>query len=40
MPPSVKKTYAKAYLSAKTDAGKESRLAWMIDRLDKKLKPL
>lgn len=40
MSPSIKKTYAKAYLNAKTDAGKESRLAWMIDRLDKNLKPL
>lgn len=40
MPPSVRKTYAKAYFSAKTDAGRASRLAWMIDRLDRNLKPM
>lgn len=40
MSPSVKKTYTKAYLSAKTEAGKKSRLSWMIDRLDKNLKPM
>jgi len=37
---SVKKTYAKAYFDAKTDAGRESRLSWMIDRLNRNLKPM
>ena len=27
MPPSVKKTYTRAYLDAKTDAGREKRIA-------------
>lgn len=40
MSPSVKKTYTKAYLAAKTEAGKESRLTRMIDRLNKNLKPM
>lgn len=40
MPPSVKKTYARAYFDAKTDAGKEKRLAWIIDRLNKNLRPM
>lgn len=40
MPPSVKKTYTRAYFDAKTDAGRDSRLSWMIDRLDKNLKPM
>ena len=40
MSPSVKKTYIKAYLDAKTDAGRESRLAWMVDRLNRNLKPM
>jgi uncharacterized protein YdeI (YjbR/CyaY-like superfamily) len=40
MSPSVKKTYARAYFDAKTDAGREKRLAWMIDRLNKNLKPM
>lgn len=40
MPPSVKKTYTLAYLDAKTDEGRERRLAWMLDRLDKKLRPM
>lgn len=40
MPPSVKKTYTKAYLDAKTDAGREKRLAWIIDRLNQNLKPM
>lgn len=40
MSPSVKKTYTRAYFDAKTDAGRESRLAWMIDRLNKNLKPM
>lgn len=40
MPPSVKKTYARAYLDAKTDAGREKRLAWMVERLNANLKPM
>ena len=40
MPPSVKKTYAKAYLDAKTEAGREKRIAWMVDRLNKNLRPM
>ncbi len=40
MSPSVKKTYTKAYLDAKTDAGREKRIAWMVDRLNKNLKPM
>lgn len=40
MPPSVKKTYARAYFDAKTDAGHKKRLAWIMDRLDKNLKPM
>ena len=37
---SVKKTYVKAYLDAKTDAGREKRIAWMVERLNKNLKPM
>lgn len=40
MPPSVKKTYTKAYLDAKTDAGRASRMLWMVERLNKNLKPM
>lgn len=40
MPPSVQKTYARAYLDAKTAAGREKRLAWMIDRLNRGLRPM
>lgn len=40
MPLSVKKTYTKAYLDAKTDAGREKRITWMVDRLNKNLKPM
>lgn len=40
MPPSVKKTYTRAYLDAKTDAGREKRLAWLVGRLNKNLKPM
>ena len=40
MPPSVKKTYTWAYFDAKTDKGKESRFVWMLERLDKNLKPM
>jgi len=37
---SVKKTYVKAYLDAKTDSGREKRIAWIVDRLNKNLKPM
>lgn len=40
MPPSVKKTYAKAYFAAKTANGRKNRIAWMIYRLNKNLKPM
>lgn len=40
MPLSVKKTYTRAYLDAKTDAGRENRIAWMVDRLNRNLKPM
>lgn len=35
MPPSAEKTYARAYFDAKTDAGKQKRLAWIVDKLNK-----
>lgn len=37
---SVKKIYTRAYLEAKTDAGRDKRIAWMVDRLNKNLKPM
>ncbi len=37
---SVRKTYTRAYFDAKTDAGREKRIAWMVDRLNKNLKPM
>lgn len=37
---SVKKTYTRAYLDAKTDTGRMKRIAWMMDRLMKNLKPM
>ncbi len=40
MPPSVKKTYARAYFDAKTEAGREKRLAWMVGRLDQNQRPM
>lgn len=40
MPPPVKKTYTRAYLDAKTDAGREKRIAWIVDRLHKNMKPM
>lgn len=40
MSPSVQKTYTRAYFDAKTDAGREKRIAWMVDRLNKNLKPM
>ena len=40
MSPSVKKTYTRAYFDAKTEDGRAKRLAWMIGRLEKNLKPM
>jgi uncharacterized protein YdeI (YjbR/CyaY-like superfamily) len=40
MSPSVKRTYTRAFLDAKTDAGREKRLAWIVDRLNRNLKPM
>lgn len=40
MSPSVKKTYARAYYDAKTDSGRVSRMAWMVERLNQNLKPM
>ncbi len=40
MPPSVRKTYARAYWDAKTDAGREKRFSWMLERLNQNLKPM
>ena len=37
---SVKKTYTRAYFDAKTDTGKERRIAWIVDRFNKNLKPM
>lgn len=37
---SVKKTYTRAYFDAKTDVGRKKRVAWMVDRLNKSLKPM
>ena len=40
MPLSVKKTYTRAYFDAKTEAGRQRRIAWMVDRLNKNLRPM
>jgi uncharacterized protein YdeI (YjbR/CyaY-like superfamily) len=40
MSPSVKRTYTRAFLDANTAAGREQRLAWIVDRLNKNLKPM
>ncbi len=40
MPLSLKKTYTRAYFDAKTDAGREKRIAWMTDRLNRNLRPM
>ena len=37
---SVKKTYVKAYSDAKTETGREKRVAWIVGRLNKNLKPM
>lgn len=40
MPASVKKTYTRAYMDAKTDAGRAGRLSWIIERLNENRKPM
>ncbi len=40
MSPSVQRTYTRAYLDAKTESGRAKRLAWMVERLEKNLKPM
>lgn len=40
MSSSVQKTYTRAYLDAKTDAGRAKRFSWMVKRLNKNLKPM
>lgn len=40
MSPSVRRTYARGYYAAKTEAGRAKRLAWMVERLNKNLKPM
>lgn len=40
MSPSVKKTYTRAYFDAKTEDGRKRRLSWIIERLEKNLKPM
>ena len=40
MPVSVRKTYARAFFDAKTEAGRKKRMAWMVDRLNKNLRPM
>lgn len=37
---SVKKTYTRVYLDAKTDEGRAKRLSWIVERLNKNLKPM
>ncbi len=37
---SVKKTYTRAYVEAKTDTGRTKRLSWMVERLNNNLKPM
>lgn len=37
---SVKKTYTRAYLDAKTATGQANRLSWIINRLNQNLKPM
>ena len=37
---SVKKTYTKAFLDPKTEEGRVKRLSWIVDRLNKNLKPM
>ncbi len=37
---SVKKTYTRAYFAAKTEEGRKKRIVWMVDRLNRNLKPM
>jgi uncharacterized protein YdeI (YjbR/CyaY-like superfamily) len=37
---SVRRTYTRAYFDAKTDAGREKRIVWMVERLNNNLKPM
>ena len=37
---SVGKTYTRAYFDAKTAAGREKRIAWMVDRLNQNPRPM
>lgn len=40
MPPSVQKTYTRAYLDAKTEAGRAKRFSRIVERLNQNLKPM
>ena len=40
MPLSARRTYTRAYFDAKTEAGREKRIAWIADRLRENLKPM
>ena len=40
MPPSVQRTYTAAYFAPKSEKTRSTRLEWIIDRLDKNLKPM
>lgn len=40
MSASVRKTYTRAYFDAKTEDGRAKRLAWIVDRLNRNLKPM
>ena len=40
MSPSIKKTYTRAYLDARTDTGRDKRLSRIIERLKQNLKPM
>jgi len=40
MPPSVRKTYTRAYYDAKTMDGRRNRFTWIVERLNKNLKPM
>ncbi len=40
MSASIRKTYTRAYLDAKTEQGRNKRLQWIIDRAKQNLKPM
>ncbi|MEG0734468.1 YdeI/OmpD-associated family protein, partial [Anaerorhabdus sp.] len=40
MSPSIQKTYTKAFMDPKTEAGKQKRIVWIIERLNQNLKPM